>query len=92
MIKASPRHHPDEFRQEAVNLVLKEGYSVADAAKAVGVTTTLLYKWKNELTQEPTLNADEKTELIRLCKENKQLRMEQKILKKASDYFAKYVK
>lgn len=42
MTKVSPRHHSDEFKQEAVNLVLKEGYSVAaDAAKAVGVTTSL---------------------------------------------------
>ena len=84
MTKISSRHHSDEFKQEAVNLVLKEGYSVADAAKAVDVTTSLLYKWKNKLTQEPTLNDDEKAELIRLRKENKQLRMEQEILKKAS--------
>ena len=64
--------------------MLKQGYSVADAAQAVGITPALLYKWKAKLTEEPTLNHDEKAELLRLRKEIKQLRMEQEILKKAS--------
>ena len=84
MTKKSPRHHSDEFKQETVDLVLKQGYSVADAAQAVGITPALLYKWKAKLTEEPALNHDEKAELLRLRKENKQLRMEQEILKKAS--------
>ena len=84
MAKKSPRRHSDEFKQETVDLVLKQGYSVADAARAVGITPALLYKWKAKLTEEPALNHDEKAELLRLRKENKQLRMEQEILKKAS--------
>ena len=84
MTKKSPRHHSDEFKQETVDLVLKQGYSVADAARAVGITPALLYKWKAKLTEEPILNHDEKAELLRLRKEIKQLRMEQEILKKAS--------
>ena len=84
MTKKHPRRHSDEFKQETVDLVLKQGYSVADAAQAVGFTPALLYKWKTKLTDQPTLNDDEKAELLRLRKENKQLRMEQEILKKAS--------
>ena len=84
MTKKSPRHHSDEFKQETVDLVLKQGYSVADAAQAVGITPALLYKWKAKFTEEPTLNHDEKAELFRLRKEIKQLRIEQEILKKAS--------
>ena len=84
MTKKHPRRHSDEFKQETVDLVLKQGYSVADAAQAVGITPALLYKWKTKLTDQPTLNDDEKAELLRLRKENKQLRMEQEILKKAS--------
>ena len=84
MTKKSPRHHSDEFKQETVDLVLKQGYSVADAARAVGITPALLYKWKAKLTEQPILNDDEKAELLRLRKEIKQLRMEQEILKKAS--------
>ena len=92
MAKNSPRHHSDEFKQETVDLVLNQGYSVADAAKAVGITPALLYKWKAKLTEQSSLNDDEKAELLRLRKENKQLRMEQEILKKASAYFARHVK
>ena len=92
MTKKHPRRHSDEFKQETVDLVLKQGYSVADAAQAVGITPALLYKWKTKLTDQPTLNDDEKAELLRLRKENKQLRMEQEILKKASAYFARHVK
>ena len=84
MTKKHPRRHSDEFKQETVDVVLKQGYSVADAAQAVGITPALLYKWKTKLTDQPTLNDDEKAELLRLRKENKQLRMEQEILKKAS--------
>jgi len=38
------------------------------------------------------LSADDKAELNRLRKENKQLRMEKEILKKASAFFAKELK
>lgn len=86
------RRYTDEFKNEAVNLVLNQSYSVAQAAQALGIAKSLLYKWKEQLTQIPTLNPDEKAELLRLRKENKQLRMEQEILKKASAYFAKHVK
>ena len=82
MTKKSPRRHSDEFKQETVDLVLKQGYSVADAAKAVDIIPALLYKWKAKLTEQPTLNHDEKAELLRLRKEIKQLRMEQEILKR----------
>ncbi len=92
MAKKSPRLHSDEFKQETVDLVLKQGYSVADAARAVGITPDLLYKWKVKLTEQSTLNDDEKAELLRLRKEIKQLRMEQEILKKSSAYFARHVK
>jgi transposase len=84
MAKKSPRRYSNEFKQETVDLVLKQGYSVADAARAVGITPALLYKWKAKLTEQPILNDDEKAELLRLRKEIKQLRMEQEILKKAS--------
>ena len=84
MAKKSPRRHSNEFKQETVDLVLKQGYSVADAARAVGITPALLYKWKAKLTEQPILNDDEKAELLRLRKEIKQLRMEQEILKKAN--------
>jgi len=75
--------------------VTEQGYSVADAAKAVGVRTNQLYRWKQEqeaLKSGSLLSTEDKAELIRLRKENKQLRMEKEILKKASTFFAKELK
>jgi transposase len=59
------------------------------------VASNMLYRWKDQ--QEPlsagtALAEDECAELQRLRKENKELRMEKEILKKASAFFAKAVK
>ena len=76
-------------------MVREQGYSVAEAAKSLGVATNLIYRWKDQ--QEQILRGegladDEKVELQRLRKENKELRMEKEILKKASAFFAKEMK
>ncbi len=38
------KHYPEEFKQDAVSLVLEQGYTVKQAAEAVGVDTKLIYK------------------------------------------------
>ncbi len=47
--KRAYKRYPKEFKEEAVALVREQGYSVVQAAEAVGVTTTVLYKWKEKL-------------------------------------------
>ena len=84
-----------EFKQEAVALINEQGYSVAEAAKSLGIGTSLLYKWKEKIEADRAglgLDEDERSELKRLRSENKTLRMEKEILKKASAYFAKEMK
>ena len=51
----------------------------------------MLRRWQSELGSESdgSLDADEKSEFQRLRKENKTLRMEREILKKAAAFFAK---
>ncbi|POD95662.1 hypothetical protein BV924_14825 [Pectobacterium odoriferum] len=74
---------------------LEQGYSAADAAKSLGVSTSLLYNWKEKhqaLQQGITLEESERDELKRLRRENKELRMEKEILKKASAFFAREMK
>ena len=44
--KCSYKTYIKEFKEEAVNLVTEQGYSVAEAAKSLGVRTSLLYRWK----------------------------------------------
>jgi transposase len=93
--KRSYKQYPKEFKDEAVALVLEQGYSVADAAKSLGIATILLYRWKELHEQQVTgkvLAEDEREELKRLRRENKELRMEKEILKKASAFFAKEMK
>lgn len=93
--KHSYKHDPKEFKEEAVARVLEQGYTVLEAAKSLGITASMLYKWK-ELHEQPlegkALAEDEREELKRLRKENKELRMEKAILKKASAFFAKEMK
>jgi transposase len=93
--KRSYKQYPKEFKEEAVALVLEQGYSVPEAAKSLGITVGLLYKWKELHEQKKegkVLAVDEREELKRLRRENKELRMEKEILKKASAFFAKEMK
>jgi len=85
--RRNPRKYTDEFREEAVKLVTEQGYSVTEAAKSLGITTKLLYNWKDKLAKQASgeaLSKDERAELVALRKENKRLLMEREILKKAS--------
>lgn len=93
--KRSYKRYPKEFKEEAVALIRDQGYSVPEAAKSLGVASNLLYRWKDQQEQLSIgsgLAEAEKTELQRLRKENKMLRMEKEILKKASAFFAKEMK
>ena len=93
--KRSYKQYPKEFKTEAVALVLDQGYSVPDAAKSLGIAANMLYRWKELHEQQITGKAlveDEREELKRLRKENKELRMEKVILKKASAFFAREIK
>jgi transposase len=93
--KRSYKTYSKEFKEEAVALVHDQGYSVPEAAKSLGITSNMLYRWQQQIEdqrQGKVLSEDEREELKRLRKENKNLRMEKEILKKASAFFAKEMK
>ena len=46
MSKRSRRNYTDEFKNEAVKLVTEQGYSIAEAARNLGVNANLLGRWK----------------------------------------------
>ena len=72
------------FKEEAVALVTDQGYTVPEAAQSLGIRANLLYGWKQQLEDKQSgavLAGDERSELMKLRKENKQLRMEKEILK-----------
>jgi transposase len=85
------RRHSEEFKREAVKLVTDQGYSLAEASRNLGVHVSLLRKWRQKSeseTSDQNLSEDERLELARLRAENKRLRMERDILKKATAFFA----
>jgi transposase len=90
------RTYTREFKVEAVKLVTGQGYSVAEAARSLGVHETLLRSWKQALQAQgdqafpgqgnpPAVEE----ELRRPRAENKRLLAERGILKKAAAFFAK---
>ncbi len=85
----------EDFKRDAVALVTEQGDKTPEAALSLGINDNLLRKWRQRFEEEASgarLNADEREELKRRRKENRLLRMEQEILKKASQYFAKEMK
>jgi transposase len=89
------RNYPEDFKRDAVALITEQGYSIAEAARSLDVGANLLGRWKREYEAQAkgeTLDQDEREELKRLRRENRELRMEKEILKKASAYFAKEMK
>ena len=45
--KRSYKQYPKEFKDEAVALVLEQGYSVPDAAKSLGIALTCCIAGRN---------------------------------------------
>jgi transposase len=90
------KHYSKQFKIDAVQLVTEQGFDVSEAARNLGIHHSSLRRWKRELESDGNqafpgkgnLSA-EKQELDRLRKENKRLRMEREILKKATAFFAK---
>jgi len=91
------KNYSKEFKEQACELVLKDGIKHAVVAEKFGINAVMLYRWVDQYQtfgndafvgkghQKP---AD--AELKKLRKENERLKMENEILKKAAAYFAKH--
>ena len=93
----SPRQsYTTEFKADAVRLVTENGYSCAEAGRRLGINPNNIVRWVRQYRdeQEHISRGDRppkelQSEIQRLRKENKRLRMEREILKKAAAFFAK---
>lgn len=86
------REFTNEFKQEAVKLMERRESSIVQIAKDLGVSDSTLHNWRKQFGKKPDgsqTTPDEHDELIRLRRENKILKEEREILKKAAAYFAK---
>jgi transposase len=86
------RRYTEDFKRDAVKLVEVERLPVAAVARDLGVNVNSLYKWVRDAAQTDVVvdvSDDERAELYRLRKENRVLREEREILKKATAFFAR---
>jgi transposase len=94
------RSFTEEYKRQAVELVVSSGRSVTSVAKELGLRDSVLRRWVDRVrqqpasaawrpaTQAPPMSADQDSELARLRHENERLRMERDILKKSIAIFA----
>lgn len=83
-----------EFKAGAVRLVLDEGKTVGAAARELDLTASALGLWVRQARADRTkgktgLTTEEREELSTLRKDNRELRMERDVLKKAAAFFAR---
>jgi transposase len=85
--------YPEEFRREAVALIRSGQRSLSEASRSLGVSQQTLRSWlKREAVdagQADGVTSEEREELRRLRRENRVLREEREILKKAAAFFVK---
>jgi transposase len=89
------RRFDDDFKAQAVRLILDDGKTVGAVARDLDLTETALRTWVKRARADRThgrtgLTTAEREELTRLRKENRELRTEREILKKAAAFFAKH--
>ena len=93
--KRKRRSFSDEFKAETVRLVRESGKSVGAIARELDLTETALRRWVEQAEIDSgrgpagALTTSEREELVQLRRENKRLRLEREILKKATAFFAK---
>ena len=91
-----PRRQFDEdFKASAVRFVLDHGKSVERGARELDLTESAFRNWVDHGRADRTkgrtgLTTEARDELRRLRKENRELRTEREILKKAAAFFAKH--
>jgi transposase len=91
MAQSTTPVHTEDFRRQAVELILTEKLTVAEVARRLGINPETLRKWKRKYhpAPTPTTPPSAEQELRRLREENRQLKMEREILTKAATFFAR---
>lgn len=88
------RSFTPEFKAEVVELVRQDGNTVASVARDLDLTETAVREWVKQADldhgrRNDGLTSSERAELARLRRENRVLREERDILKRATAFFAR---
>lgn len=90
MARRKRRKFSDEFKARTVQLVRESDKSIEKIAEEMDLTESALRSWVKADSKETSgLKQVEKEELAELRRENRRLRMERDILKKATAFFAR---
>jgi transposase len=91
------RKYNKEFRQGAMDLVMKEGRGPTEVARELGIPANTLFNWLKKAGWSHSVNPQSpvpddvralKLQVQDLQAQNRRLQMEKDILKKATAYFA----
>ena len=89
----SRRSFTDEFKRDAVAMVLDDGNRIVDVAERLGIGDGTLGNWvrqaRTDRGERAGLTTSEKAEVVELCRENARLRMERDLLKRATAFWVK---
>jgi len=98
MFKMSKKYDP-AYKLEVCKTVASGHATVAEMSRETGISENTLYIWMKryrENSEKPFVGSGrilpENVEIVNLRRENKDLREENEILKKAAAYFAKHQK
>ena len=88
------KKYTQEYKDEAVELVISSGRPIAEIARDLGINEGTLANWVNTArkwgkVKEKPLDTDERARLRELEEENRRLKMERDFLKKAAAWFAR---
>jgi len=89
-----PVPFPPEFRQRAIELARTSDKPMGDVANELGVSRSCLQNWIRQEKADAGdksagMSSAEKKELAELRRRNRQLEMENDVLKRAAAYFAR---
>jgi transposase len=79
-----------EFKAEALRRIRDTNTPIRHIARELGVSANTLHTWRKAARGPTPVSESEQEELVRLRRENQQLRMERDILKKATAFFARH--
>ena len=87
------RKYTQEYRDEAVKMVLENDTPIAKVARDLGINEGTLGNWVNKYRREhpvsEELSLPDRARLRELERENRELRLMNDFLKKAAAYFAR---
>jgi transposase len=87
------KKYPDELLDRGARLVFESGRPITHVARDLGVNSEILRRWVRQAEadagkRKELLSSEEREELARLRKDNRELRRANEILKSASAFFA----